>query len=264
MKRKDTQHLLDRLKKLLMDLKLKTAASELGPRLLKTGGDEALPTVLDVIEMEAKERDDRRTERLRRASRLPAGKTFDTLDRSRLPRALVQKLEDLSSGSWVEEAANVLAFGLPGVGKSHAAAALGHALIERGYSVLFTPTFRLVQELLAAKRDLELPRALRRLDLFDVLVLDDIGYVQQTPEEVEVLFTLMAERYERRSILITSNLVFSEWDRIFKNPMTTAAAIDRLVHHSAILEFNVPSYRTAAAKRKGDKATDPPQTEAHP
>lgn len=96
------------------------------------------------------------------------------------------------------------------------------------------------------------------------MVLDDIGYVQQTPEEVEVLFTLMAERYERRSILITSNLVLSEWDRIFKNPMTTAAAIDRLVHHSAILEFNVPSYRTAGTKRKADKTPDPLPTEAHP
>ena len=269
MKRKDTQPLLDRLKRLLLDLKLKTAASELGPRLLKTGGDEALPSVLDVIEMEAKERDDRRIERLRRASHLPAGKTFDTLDRSRLPSALAQKLEDLSAGAWVEEAANVLVFGLPGVGKSHAAAALGHALIARGYSVLFTPTFRLVQELLAAKRDLELPRALRKLDLFDVLALDDIGYVQQTPEEVEVLFTLMAERYERRSILITSNLVFSEWDRIFKNPMTTAAAIDRLVHHSAILEFNVPSYRTAGAAPKAERPGRQPkpaaaETENHP
>jgi DNA replication protein DnaC len=263
MKRKDTQNLLDRMKKLLMDLKLKTAASELGPRLLKTGGEEALPTVLDVIEMEAKERNDRRIDRLRRLSHLPTGKAFDTLDRSCLPKTLSQKLEDLSAGGWVEEAANVLVFGLPGVGKSHAAAALGHALIEHGYSVLFTPTFRLVQELLAAKRDLELPRALRKLDLFDVLVLDDIGYVQQTPEEVEVLFTLMAERYERRSILITSNLVFSEWDRIFKNPMTTAAAIDRLVHHSAILEFNVPSYRTAA-KRKTDKTASTPHTEVHP
>jgi len=267
MKRKDTQLLLERLKKLLLDLKLKTAASEMGPRLLKAGGEDALPTVLDVIEMEVKERDDRRTERLRRASHLPAGKTFDTLDRSRLPRALAQKLDDLSAGSWVEEAANVLAFGLPGVGKSHAAAALGHALIAHGYSVFFTPTFRLVQELLAAKRDLQLPRALRKLDLFDVLVLDDIGYVQQTPEEVEVLFTLMAERYERRSILITSNLVFSEWDRIFKNPMTTAAAIDRLVHHSAILEFNVPSYRTAGAARKAARPGAPPETtetESHP
>jgi DNA replication protein DnaC len=264
MKRKATQDLLDRMKKLLLDLKLKTAAAELGPRLVKHGGEEVLPTILDVFEMEAKERNDRRIDRLRRLSHLPAGKTFDTLDRSRLPRTLVQKLEDLSAGGWVEEAANVLVFGLPGVGKSHAAAALGHALIGHGHSVLFTPTFRLVQELLAAKRDLELPRALRRLDLFDVLVLDDIGYVQQTPEEVEVLFTLMAERYERRSILITSNLVFSEWDRIFKNPMTTAAAIDRLVHHSAILEFNVPSFRTAGAKRKSDKSADAPRGEVHP
>jgi DNA replication protein DnaC len=253
MKTEDTQDLLDRMKRLLIDLKLRTAACELGPRLLKTGCEESFPLVLDILEMEAKERDDRRSERLRRASHLPTGKTFETLDQARLPRALVQKLEDLSAGGWVEEAANVLVFGLPGVGKSHAASALGHAIVERGYSVLFTPTFRLVQELLAAKRDLVLPRALRKLDLFDLLILDDIGYVQQAPEEVEVLFTLMAERYERRSILITSNLVFSEWDRIFKNPMTTAAAIDRLVHHSTILEFNVPSFRTASARKKSDR-----------
>jgi DNA replication protein DnaC len=263
MKRKDMPELFKRLEKLLIELKLKTAACELGPRLRKAGAEEALPTILEVIEMEAKERSDRRIERLRRLSHLPLGKTFESLDWSRLPKALVQKLEDLSTGSWVEEAANVLVFGLPGVGKTHAAAALGHALIERGHSVLFTPTFRLVQQLLAAKRDLDLPRALRKLDLFDALVLDDIGYVQQTPEEVEVLFTLMAERYERRSILLTSNLVFSEWDRIFKNPMTTAAAIDRLVHHSTILEFNVPSYRTAGARKKVDRA-DPHPPEARP
>lgn len=106
------------------------------------------------------------------------------------------------------------------------------------------PAFKLVQDLLAAKRDLELPRALKKLDRFDVLILDDIGYIKQRPDEVEVLFTLMAERYERRSLIITSNLVFSEWDQIFQNPMTTAAAIDRLVHHSVILEFDVPSYRS--------------------
>jgi DNA replication protein DnaC len=268
-KAKDTQDLIDRMRQLLIELKLRTAASELGPGLIKAGCEEALPTVLDVLEVEAKERDDRRVERLRRASHLPSGKTFETLDQARLPRGLAQKLEELSQGDWVAEAANVLAFGLPGVGKSHVAAALGHALVERGYSVFFTPTFRLVQELLAAKRDLDLPRALRKLDLFDLLVLDDIGYVQQAPEEVEVLFTLMAERYERRSILITSNLVFSEWDRIFRNPMTTAAAIDRLVHHSVILEFNVPSYRTASATRKAERAGAKPEaisseTESHP
>lgn len=122
--------------------------------------------------------------------------------------------------------------------------------MQRGRSVYFTPTFRLVQELLAAKRDLALPRALAKLDAFDLLVLDDIGYVQQSADEVEVLFTLMAERYERRSLLITSNLVFGDWDRIFKNPMTTAAAIDRLVHHSVILEFNGRSRRADEAEKR--------------
>jgi DNA replication protein DnaC len=244
MKGKDTPDPVARLAEILTELKLTTAAAELGPGLLKAGNKDVLALVVDVFAAEARERSDRRIGRLRRGSRLPDGKTFETLDQKRLPAPLIQKLQDLAIGKWVEEAANVLAFGLPGVGKTHAGCALGHALIDRGHSVLFTPTFRLVQELLAAKRDLKLPAALRRLDMFDVVILDDIGYVQQAPEEIEVLFTLMAERYERRSMLITSNLVFSQWDRIFKNPMTTAAAIDRLVHHSVILEFNVPSYRT--------------------
>lgn len=252
--RKSTQAVADRLKQILGDLKLHIAAVDLAPRLTEAGFEEALPVVLEVLETEAKERLDRRRERLLRASHLPPGKTFESFDGARLPKPLVQRLQTLAEGQWVKEGANVLAFGLPGVGKSHAAAALGHALIDHGYSVLFSPTFRVVQELLAAKRDLKLPQALRKLDLFDLLVLDDIGYVQQAPEEVEVLFTLMAERYERRSMLITSNLVFSEWDRIFKNPMTTAAAIDRLVHHSTILEFDVPSYRTEGAAKKRSAA----------
>jgi len=250
MKEKGSPDLMARLAEILTELKLRTAAAELGPGLLKAGGKDVLALVADVFAIEARERSDRRIERLRRASRLPDGKTLETLEQKRLPAPLTQKLHELAAGQWVEQAANVLAFGLPGVGKTHVGCALGHALIARGYSVLFTPTFRLVQELLAAKRDLKLPAALRRLDMFDVLILDDIGYVQQAPEEVEVLFTLMAERYERRSMLITSNLVFSEWDRIFKNPMTTAAAIDRLVHHSVILEFNVPSYRTQKAQAR--------------
>ena len=252
MKRPDTKAVLERIRELLSSFRLPTLAREMGAAFLKAGHADALPVLLDTLEMEAKDRHDRRVERLRQASHLPPGKTLDTLERDRLPRPLLQKIEQLAQGEWVEKAENVLAFGLPGVGKSHVACAIGHALVERGHAVLFTPTFRLVQELLAAKRDLQLPRLLKRLDLFDALVLDDIGYVQQAPEEVEVLFTLMAERYERRSMLITSNLVFSEWDRIFKNPMTTAAAIDRLVHHSVILEFNVPSFRTAAAQGKAE------------
>ena len=114
----------------------------------------------------------------------------------------------------------------------------------------FVPAFRLVQSLLAAKRDLRLDRELRRLDAFDAIIIDDIGYIQQNRDEMEVLFTLLAERYERRTVMISSNLVFSQWDRIFKDPMTTAAAIDRVVHHATILELTGDSYRTDSAKKR--------------
>ena len=132
-------------------------------------------------------------------------------------------------------------------------AAIGHELIQRGYQVLFQPAFRIVQRLLIAKRDFEFERALKRLDRFDVVIIDDIGYVQQDREEMEVLFTFLAERYERRSVMITSNLVFSEWDKIFKDPMITAAAIDRVVHHSTILELSGDSYRAEAAQKRNKK-----------
>ena len=240
----------ERIGDLLTGFKLPTAAAELVPRFIQAGRDDVLPLVCEVLELEAGDRRERRVDRLRRAAHLPPGKTFATLDQGRFPRPLLSGLRDLAPGGFLEEAVNILCFGLPGVGKSHAAAALGHALVEAGHSVLFTPTYALVQALLAAKRDLALPRMLERLDLFELLILDDIGYVQQNPDEIEVLFTLMAERYERRSMVITSNLVFSEWDRIFKNPMTTAAAIDRLVHHSVILEFSVASFRTEDAKKR--------------
>ncbi|NVB36397.1 ATP-binding protein [Pseudenhygromyxa sp. WMMC2535] len=233
---------------LLRSFKLTTAAEELVPRLVTDGHEPALATIAEVLDLEAEARHARRVARLRRASKLSVGKTFETLDDKRLPRPVVRKLRELQAGDFLDEAINVLAFGLPGVGKSHALAALGHALVEQGRSVLWTPTYSLIQELLAAKRDLELPRKLRRLDNFELVILDDIGYVKQSAEEAEVLFTLLAERYERRSTALTSNLVFSEWDRIFNNKMATSAAIDRLVHHSVILEFNVSSYRTEKAK----------------
>lgn len=244
-----TDELREEIGRHATNFRLPTVSKELASSLLDAGHEDALRLVHDVFLAEADDRHERRVDRLRRASRLPPGKTFDTLDDKRLPRPLVQKLKALSTGEFLDGAANGLAFGLPGTGKTHAAAAIGHALVEQGRSVLFTPTYRLVQDLLAAKRDLELPKALRKLDNYELLILDDIGYVQQAAEEIEVLFTLMAERYERRSMLITSNLVFSEWDRIFKNPMTTAAAVDRLVHHSVILEFDVPSFRTSKKKR---------------
>ena len=222
-------------------------------RLTAAGHGGALETLLEVLEQEAEDRRQRRINKLRKESRLPAGKTWETFEHDRVPLSLQQQLGELADGNFVERGVNVLAFGLPGTGKTHALCAVGHRLVESGRSVLFAPAYRLVQDLLAAKRDLTLPRQLRKLDNYDFLLLDDLGYLLQGAEESEVLFTLIAERYERRSLGITSNLVFSQWEHIFANPMATAAAIARVVHHSVILEFDVPSYRTGIAQKRGQK-----------
>ena len=168
-----------------------------------------------------------------------------------LPPKVVQQARLPLEGTFVDRHENVLAFGSVGSGKTHLLAAIAQELVRSGRKVLFTTCNLLVQELLLAKRDLKLSRVLKRLAGFGVLVIDDLGYVQQSREEMEVLFTFLAERYERRSVIITSNLVFSEWGRIFKDPMTTAAAIDRVVHHSVILEFaDVTTFRGEAAKKR--------------
>jgi DNA replication protein DnaC len=240
----------ERISELCAQFKLPTVGTEAVNRFTKVGHGDALDSLLEVLEMEAEDRRQRRTARLRQASKLPAGKTWDTFERKRMPAELNQKLDELARGEFVERSVNVLAFGLPGTGKTHALCAVGYRLVEVGRSVLFIPAYQLVQDLLAAKRNLELPKALRKLDNFDFMIIDDLGYLPQGTEESEVLFTLIAERYERRSLGITSNLLFSEWDRLFQNPMATAAAIDRVVHHSVILEFSVPSYRTAAAQQR--------------
>jgi DNA replication protein DnaC len=185
---------------------------------------------------------------------LAGAKSFESLELERFSTKLRRQLEELRTAQFVDDCTNVLAFGLPGTGKSHAMAALGHQLVTHGRSVLFTPTYRLVQELLAAKRDLALPRLLRKLDQFEVLILDDLGDTKQHAQEAEVLFTLIAERYERRSLVVTSNVVFSQWEQVFQSPMATAAAIDRIVHHSVILEFDVASYRTQAARERQTSA----------
>jgi DNA replication protein DnaC len=205
----------------------------------------------ELARLEIEQRTQRRTARLVRASGLPAEKTFRTLSLSRLSPSLQLQLERLKSASFLETATNIIAIGKPGVGKSHCLAAVGYALIEAGLSVLWTPTSAFVQRLLAAKRDLRLPQELARLDKFACVILDDIGYVQHNRDEMEVLFTFLAERYERKSVMITTNLVFSEWERIFKDPMTTLAAIDRLVHHSVILDMmSIESYRAEAASQQ--------------
>jgi DNA replication protein DnaC len=204
-----------------------------------------------LAELEVDERRLRRIDRSLRASDLPREKTLLTLDRGVLSQKVTKQLASLCDGGFVERGENLLVFGLPGRGKTHIVAAIGHELIQRGYRVLFIPTYALVQKLLAAKRDLRLERELASLDTYHAIILDDIGYVQQSRDEMEVLFTFLAERYERKSVLITSNLVFSDWIRIFKDPMTTAAAIDRLIHHAVIIEMTGTSFRNEAAKKRG-------------
>ena len=211
-----------------------------------------------LVELELSERKERKIQRLRKDSELPADKTLATLDPERLPAKVRRQLPALCEGGFVERAENVLAFGLPGRGKTHLVCAIGQELVQRGRSVLFTPTYKLVQRLLSAKKALTLEDELKALDRFDAVILDDLGYVQQDREEMEVLFTFLAERYERRSVVITSNLVFSQWDRIFKDPMTTAAAIDRVVHHAIILEL------TGKSKRADDAASRDASPELRP
>jgi DNA replication protein DnaC len=210
----------------------------------------------EVVQCECTLREQRRIARLLRQSGLPLDKTFRTLQLDRFPLNIQQQVEHLRSGAFVADAINIVAAGKPGVGKSHLLAALGHELILQGKAVLWTSTATLVQQLLVAKRDLRLPHALAKLDRYACVILDDIGYVQHDRDEMEVLFTLLAERYERRSVAISTNLVFSEWERIFKDPMTTLAAIDRVVHHSVILDLmGMDSYRAQQATAQLDSSS---------
>jgi DNA replication protein DnaC len=202
----------------------------------------------ELARLECEHRVEQRRLRRTRESGLPAEKTFRSLQLVPFGPRLTQQIEQLRQGRFVGEAVNVVAVGKPGTGKSHLAAALGHELIGLGHTVFWSSTATLVQKLLAAKRDLVLPQALAKLERYACLILDDIGYVQHDRDEMEVLFTLLAERYERKSVMLTTNLAFSEWERIFKDPMTTLAAIDRVVHHSVILDMmRLGSYRAKEA-----------------
>ena len=205
--------------------------------------------LLGLAQRECQERRNKRVERLLHESRLPLEKSWSALDLKRLPAKVVQQARTLLEGSFLDRAENVLVFGPPGSGKTHVLSAVSQELVRSGRRVLSRKCGLLVQDLLLAKRELKLPALLKRLAGYEALLVDDLGYVQQSREEMEVLFTLLAERYERGSVLVTSNLAFSQWEQIFKDPMTTAAAIDRLVHHAVIVEVNVPSYRAEQARK---------------
>jgi len=204
----------------------------------------------DLVVQEVQARQAKRIERFLRESKLPLEKNWHTFEQDRLPANLLLQVKTLLQGSFLDKKENILVFGNPGSGKTHLLCAIGQELIRQGRRIYFCSCSMLVQELLSAKQELRLAKLIKKYSKFEAMVIDDLGYVQQSREEMEVLFTLLAERYERGSLMLSSNLPFSKWEAIFKDPMTTAAAIDRVVHHSVILELNLPSYRMEAAKKR--------------
>jgi len=207
--------------------------------------------LLEVISRECEQRRKARVERLLNESELPLEKSLPNFDMKRLPAKAARQLRTLLGGDFLDRKENVLVFGNPGSGKSHVLTALAQELVVAGERKMrFTKCALLIQDLLAAKRDLRLSKEIKRLSRYEGLIIDDLGYIQQSRDDMDVVFTLLAERYERSSVLMTSNLPFSKWEGIFKDAMMTAAAIDRLVHHSVIIELNIPSYRVEEAKKK--------------
>lgn len=205
-----------------------------------------------LCESEYQDRQRRRTERLLKAACLPEGKTLSNLDEKLLPLKIRRMLPSLLDGSFVENRENLLCFGLPGRGKTHVAAAIGRELIVRhGLNVLFVPSARLMERLLKAREELRLEKELKRLDKFDLVIIDELGYMEHRRDEMELFFHFLANCYERRSLAICSNLVFSEWgERLFKDPMVGMAAVDRLIHHGIILEFTNEGIRELKAKER--------------
>ena len=239
-----------RVELLLSDLRLPTIKT-VWPTIAEQADKEGWPAarfLATLAEHEMVERGRRRFERHLEEARLPPGKTIHTFDFEAVPMVSKAQVMALAAGdAWIEKGANLLLFGGPGGGKSHLAAALGLALVENGWRVLFTRTTDLVQKLQAARRDLALESAIAKLDKYHLLILDDIAYATKDQAETGVLFELISARYERRSLLITANQPFAEWNRIFPDQAMTLAAVDRLVHHATIFEMNVDSYRRRAA-----------------
>lgn len=248
----NTPHPVDeaRLGLMLNELRLPTIKT-LWPRFAEQADTEGWPAarfLAAITEHELAERANRRIARHLAEAHLPPGKTLDSFDFESVPMISKAQVMAMAAGdSWLAKGANVLMFGPPGSGKSHLAAAIGLALIENGWRVLFTRTTDLVQKLQVARRELQLEAAIAKLDKFDLLILDDLAYVTKDQAETSVLFELISARYEQRSILITANQPFGEWNKVFPDPAITLAAVDRLVHHATIFEMNVESYRRRSA-----------------
>ena len=207
--------------------------------------------LLDLLRRECENRRQKRIARYLRESRLPLEKTLDSFQMKRLPAKALHQVKTLLEGEFIDRHENLLVFGNPGSGKTHLVSGIGQELLKKDKRIYFTTCALLLQDLLRAKKELKLAKLLKKLGGFGGIIIDDIGYVQEAKEEMEVLFTFLAERYERGSVIITSNLPFSKWDNIFKDQMMTTAVVDRIVHHSVIVELNITSYRIESARKNG-------------
>ncbi len=250
-----------RLGVMLNELRLPTIKT-MWPRFAEQADKEGWPAarfLSAMAEHELAERDRRRIERHLAEARLPPGKTLDSFDFEAVPMLSKAQVMAVAAGdAWLAQGANLLLFGPPGGGKSHLASAIGLALVEGGWKVLFTRTTDLVQKLQVARRELNLEAAISRLDRFDLLILDDLAYVTKDQAETSVLFELISARYERRSLRITANQPFGEWGKVFPDPAMTLAAVDRLVNHATIFEMNVESYRRRVALERKRGPGRPP------
>jgi len=206
-----------------------------------------------LVRVETEHRYQKRIESLLNKAKLPRNKTLQSFDYKRIIGLSWLQVKQLATSEFMERYENVLIFGNPGTGKTHLAIALAQEWCLQGRKVHYITSAQLMQNLLKAKKDLSLNAYIKKLDNFAALIIDDISYISCDKEETDVLFTLLSARYESRSVLITSNLPFAKWDQIFKDQMTTAAAVDRLVHHAHILELNTESYRISDAKKRSSK-----------
>lgn len=212
-----------------------------------------------LVEYELAHRRQNRIKKLKKEAKIPIAKTLEAYNFAIRTGITQKQVERLATGDFLRQGGNIVFYGHFGLGKSHLAAMLTERLCEQGYRCAYHSTNALINQLLEAKRDLVLNTLLKKLDQYDLLVCDELGYIPHTQEGADLFFQLIAQRAERKSLLITTNLTYSEWDKVFLNPLTTAAAVDRIIHNCQTFNIGGESWRALEAKKRTAHLTELPQ-----